>query len=71
LLIDAKLSGFEVCKTLKEDPATSRIMILIGLTASANSATSNAEVAAGGRTNFLTKIGQPDRTLVKRVEKHV
>jgi len=60
-----KLSGFEVCKTLKEDPATSRIMILM-VTALSELGDIERGVAAG-TDDFLTKpVNRIE--LVKRVE---
>ena len=60
-----KLSGFEVCRTLKANPATSHIMILM-VTALSESGDIERAVAAGCN-DFLSKpINKLD--LLKRVE---
>lgn len=60
-----KLSGFEVCKKIKEDPETSRIMVLM-VTALSELGDIERGVAAG-TDDFLTKpVNRIE--LVKRVE---
>jgi CheY-like chemotaxis protein len=60
-----RLNGFEVCKQLKEDPQTSRIMILM---VTALNEIGDIERAVGaGTDDFLSKpVNQVE--LVKRVE---
>lgn len=60
-----RLSGFEVCKKLKDDPATSRVMVLM-VTALNESGDIERAVAAG-TDDFLSKpVNRVE--LVKRVE---
>ena len=48
-----KLSGFEVCKKLKHDPATRGIMILMVTAARTSWATLNQAVDSGRENDFL------------------
>ncbi|MFZ5828606.1 MAG: response regulator [Planctomycetota bacterium] len=60
-----KLSGFEVCKTLKRDPATSHIMIL--MVTALNELGDIERAVAAGCDDFLSKpVNKLE--LVKRVE---
>jgi two-component system, OmpR family, alkaline phosphatase synthesis response regulator PhoP len=60
-----KLSGFEVCKTLKRDPATSQIMIL--MVTALNELGDIERAVAAGCDDFLSKpVNKLE--LVKRVE---
>ena len=60
-----KLSGFEVCKTLKADPATSQIMIL--MVTALNELGDIERAVACGCDDFLSKpINKIE--LIKRVE---
>jgi CheY-like chemotaxis protein len=60
-----KLSGFEVCKTLKEDPATKNIMIL--MVTALNELGDIERAVAAGTDDFLSKpVNKLE--LVKRVE---
>jgi CheY-like chemotaxis protein len=60
-----KLSGFEVCRTLKRDPATSQIMIL--MVTALNELGDIERAVAAGCDDFLSKpINKLE--LVKRVE---
>ena len=60
-----KLSGFEVCKTLKRDPATSHIMIL--MVTALNELGDIERAVSAGCDDFLSKpINKLE--LVKRVE---
>ena len=60
-----KLSGFEVCKTLKRDPATSHIMVL--MVTALNELGDIERAVAAGCDDFLSKpINKLE--LVKRVE---
>ncbi len=60
-----KLSGFEVCKKLKEDAATRRIMIL--MVTALNELGDIERAVAAGTDDFLSKPVQKVE-LVKRVE---
>ena len=60
-----KLSGFEVCKKLKEDPATRKIMIL--MVTALNELGDIERAVAAGTDDFLSKPVQKVE-LVKRVE---
>ena len=68
LLLDVmmpKLSGFEVCQRLKEDPATSRIMIL--MVTALNELGDIERAVEAGTDDFLSKpVNKVE--LVKRVE---
>ncbi len=60
-----KLSGFEVCKKLKDDPATSTIMIL--MVTALNELGDIERAVSAGTDDFLSKpVNQVE--LVKRVE---
>lgn len=60
-----KLSGFEVCKKLKDDPATSSIMIL--MVTALNELGDIERAVSAGTDDFLSKpVNQVE--LVKRVE---
>jgi CheY-like chemotaxis protein len=60
-----KMSGFEVCKTLKKDPATSHIMIL--MVTALNELGDIERAVAAGCDDFLSKpVNKLE--LVKRVE---
>ena len=60
-----KLSGFEVCKKLKEDPATSQIMVL--MVTALNELGDIERAVAAGCNDFLSKpVNKLE--LVKRVE---
>ena len=60
-----KLSGFEVCKTLKKDPATKHIMIL--MVTALNELGDIERAVAAGSDDFLSKpVNKLE--LVKRVE---
>ena len=60
-----KLSGFEVCKTLKRDPATRQIMIL--MVTALNELGDIERAVAAGCDDFLSKpVNKLE--LVKRVE---
>lgn len=60
-----KLSGFEVCKQLKQSPATSRIMIL--MVTALNELGDIERAVAAGTDDFLSKpVNKVE--LVKRVE---
>ena len=60
-----RLNGFEVCKQLKEDPQTSRIMIL--MVTALNEIGDIERAVAAGTDDFLSKpVNQVE--LVKRVE---
>lgn len=68
LLLDVmmpKLSGFEVCKQLKEDPATRRIMIL--MVTALNELGDIERAVAAGTDDFLSKPVNKIE-LLKRVE---
>lgn len=60
-----KLSGFEVCKKLKEDPATRRIMIL--MVTALNELGDIERAVAAGTNDFLSKPVNKIE-LLKRVE---
>ena len=60
-----KLSGFEVCKRLKDDPATSKIMIL--MVTALNELGDIERAVAAGTDDFLSKPVQK-LELLKRVE---
>ena len=60
-----KLSGFEVCKTLKEDPRTGRIMIL--MVTALNELGDIERAVKAGTNDFLSKPVQK-LELLKRVE---
>ena len=60
-----KLSGFEVCKQIKEDPATSRIMIL--MVTALNELGDIERAVSAGTDDFLSKpVNKVE--LTKRVE---
>ena len=60
-----KLSGFEVCETLKQDPATRRIMVL--MVTALNERGDIERAVQAGTDDFLSKpVNQIE--LVKRVE---
>lgn len=60
-----KLSGFEVCKKLKQDPATSKIMVL--MVTALNELGDIERAVASGTDDFLSKpVNQVE--LIKRVE---
>lgn len=60
-----KLSGFEVCKQIKEDPATSRIMVL--MVTALNELGDIERAVTAGTDDFLSKpVNKVE--LVKRVE---
>lgn len=68
LLLDImmpKLSGFEVCKTIKDDPQTSQIMVL--MVTALNELGDIERAVAAGTDDFLSKPVQKVE-LVKRVE---
>ena len=68
LLLDVmmpKLSGFEVCRKLKDDPATSRIMVL--MVTALNELGDIERAVAAGTDDFLSKPVQKVE-LLKRVE---
>jgi len=60
-----KLSGFEVCRQLKDDPATNRIMVL--MVTALNEAGDIERGVAAGTDDFLSKPINK-HGLVKRVE---
>jgi CheY-like chemotaxis protein len=60
-----KLSGFEVCKRIKDDPATKRIMVL--MVTALNELGDIERAVSSGTDDFLSKpINKPE--FVKRVE---
>jgi CheY-like chemotaxis protein len=60
-----KMSGFEVCKTLKQDPATRQIMIL--MVTALNERNDIERAVASGCDDFLSKpVNKLE--LLKRVE---
>ena len=63
-----KLSGFEVCKKLKEDPATRGIMIL--MVTALNELGDIERAVSAGTDDFLSKPGNKVE-LIKRVENMV
>ena len=68
LLLDImmpKLSGFEVCKQIKEDPNTRRIMVL--MVTALNELGDIERAVAAGTDDFLSKPVQKVE-LIKRVE---
>jgi len=60
-----KLSGFEVCKQIKDSPETSQIMVL--MVTALNELGDIERAVAAGTDDFLSKPGQKGE-LVKRVE---